>query len=274
MDKVEKPVVSIVILNYKRAGLVKQCIKGIVKLAAVPYEIIVVDNNSQDDIEKVVDQFYQVRLIKAKKNRGFAAGNNLGIKQAQGEFIMIINPDIAVLEGSIEAMVQFLEQHPEAGMVVPQLLNPDGSIQMSVMRFPTLLIPLYRRTWLERTKKGQSKLDWYLLREWDHQSIREIEWALGACMMVRRQALNEVGLMDERYFLYVEDTDWCRRFWQQGWKIYYLPSAKMVHYHARESAGKFLSKLNIVHLISWFKYFWKFRKDNTPSLIDKKASDQ
>ena len=269
MDKTnDKPLVSIIILNYKRAGLVRECVKGIVRFVEVPYEIIVVDNNSHDDIDQKISDFGNVKLIKATANRGFAAGNNLGIKQARSEFIMIVNPDIAVLEGAVEAMVSFLKENKSAGMVVPQLLNPDGQVQMSVMRFPNLLMPLYRRTPLGKTSFGQKKLDWYLMRDWDHQSVAEIDWALGACMMVRQEALVEVGLMDERYFLYVEDTDWCRRFWQAGWKIYYLPQAKMIHYHARESAGKIFSKLNLVHLLSWSKYFWKFRQTPLPKKSD------
>lgn len=258
MDSVR---LSIVILNYKTAGLVKQCLKGLKAMHSnFSYEIIVVDNNSQDNIKLILDKdFKDVKFIEAKRNKGFAAGNNLGIKQAQGRLIMILNPDIAVLEGSLNKMMEFLEAHDNVGMVVPKLLNPDRSLQYSTWRFPPLLMPIYRRTFLGKTKPAQKVLDWYLMKDKGHDKNQPIAWALGACMMIKREAIKDVGLFDERYFLYVEDTDWCRRFWLKGWQIYYVSDAKMIHYHMRESAERFFSKLNFIHLTSWLKYFWKFK---------------
>lgn len=253
---------SIVILNYRSAGLVKQCIKGIYQ-ARPPgdFEIIVVDNHSRDDMGRIVQEFFpEVVFVPLAKNVGFAAGNNAGIRRARGEYVMILNPDIAVLPGSLEKMTAFLDRHTRVGMVVPQLLNPDRSIQYSVMRFPTFFLPLYRRTFLGNVPKIKKILSWYLMNDWDHASDRAVEWALGACMMVRRAALDQVGLFDEQFFLYVEDTDWCRRFWEKGWKIFYLSGSRMVHYHMRESAERFFSRLNIIHIVSWLKYFWKYRK--------------
>lgn len=257
---------SIIILNYKTAGLVKYCLKGLYNLKFIfTYEVIVVDNNSGDNIEAILkNDFREVKFIPAAKNQGFAAGNNLGITQARGELIMLLNPDIAVLAGSVEKMMTFLDSHQAVGMVVPKLLNPDRSLQYSTWRFPTLLMPIYRRTFLGRTNKARQVLDWYLMKDKDHDIDQPIAWALGACMLVKRRAIEEVGLLDERYFLYVEDTDWCRRFWQAGWQVYYLAESKMVHYHMRESAEKFFSRLNFIHLTSWLKYFWKFK--NSPKI--------
>lgn len=257
---------SIIILNYHSAGLVKQCVRGIVNnITDINYEIIVVDNASHDNVIKLNTMFPQVKFIILEKNNGFAAGNNAGLKVAQGKYVLILNPDIAVLKGSIEKMVNFLNQNIEVGMAVPQLLNPDHSIQYSVMRFPKWWLPLFRRTFLGSSKKAKKWLAWYIMEDWDHTTSRRIDWALGACMMVRAEALMQVGLLDEKYFLYVEDTDWCRRFWQNNWKISYVADAQLIHYHMRESAEKFLSKLNFIHLISWFKYFWKFRNMHTTS---------
>lgn len=257
MAKVE---LSIVILNYRSTGLVKQCLKGIEKnLLHLSYEVIVVDNNSPDRLSNLPNLFKQVNFVFLDKNKGFAAGNNAGIKVAKGDYILILNPDIAVLAGSIEKMVEYLKQNKTAGMVVPQLLNPDKSIQYSVMRFPKWWLPLIRRTFLGKSKWAKKWQDWYLYKDWDHLTIRKVDWALGACLLIRREAIENIGLLDERYFLYVEDTDWCRRFWLHGWEIIYLPTAQLVHYHMRESAEKFFSKLNFIHFISWFKYFWKFK---------------
>jgi len=255
-----KTELSIIILNYQSAGLVRQCLRGIINnLTGLEYEIIVVDNASKQGLDNLPTLFSDVKFINLPNNKGFAAGNNAGIRQAKGEKILILNPDIAVLPQAIERMNNYLQSHKEVGMVVPQLLNPDRSIQYSVMRFPKWWLPLLRRTKLGNISWAKKWLDWYLYRDWDHQSNREVDWALGACLLIKRQALNDVGLLDERYFLYVEDTDWCRRFWQKNWRIVYLSDAKMVHYHMRESAEKFFSRLNFIHLMSWFKYFWKFK---------------
>ncbi len=257
MAKVE---LSIVILNYRSTGLVKQCLKGLQdNLSELNYEVIVVDNSSPDKLANLPTLFPKVKFIFLTKNRGFAAGNNAGLKVAQGDYILVLNPDIAVLAGSIESMLRYLKSNNSVGMVVPQLLNPDRSIQFSVMRFPKWWLPLLRRTFLGDLEWANKWLDWYLYQEWDHLSIKKVDWALGACLLVKREALDQVGLLDERYFLYVEDTDWCRRFWKNGWEIVYLPTAQLVHYHMRESAEKFFSKLNFIHFISWLKYFWKFK---------------
>ncbi len=258
MDKIK---LSIIILNYKSAGLVKQCLKGLGNLSLdFSYEIIVVDNNSHDNLEEMIIKNYpNVKFIRAKKNRGFASGNNFGLRKAVGDYLLILNPDIAVLEGSLQKMLAFLKHNEKIGMVVPQLLNPDRTIQNSVMRFPRFIIPVYRRTFLGKFTKPKKMLKWYLMKDWDHNSNRVIEWALGACMMVKREALEDVGYLDERYFLYVEDTDWCRRFWEKDWQINYVASARMIHYHMRESAENFFTKLNIIHILSWLKYFWKFK---------------
>lgn len=260
MDQIK---LSIIILNYRSAGLVKQCLKGIEKyLINISYEIIVVDNNSPDKLLNLPELFPQIKFILLSKNKGFAAGNNAGIKVAKGNFILILNPDIAVLPGSIEKMITYLLEHKKVGMVVPQLLNPDRTIQFSVMRFPKWWLPILRRTFLGNFTWAAKWLNWYLYKDWDHLTVKKVDWALGACLLVKREALLQVGLFDERYFLYVEDTDWCRRFWQKGWEIIYLPSAQLIHYHMRESAEKFFSKINFIHFISWLKYFWKFRKFN------------
>lgn len=253
---------SIIILNYRSAGLVKQCIRGIENnLKNINYEIIVVDNNSPDKLLNLPEIFPQVKFIFLSSNKGFAAGNNAGLVAAQGNFILLLNPDIAVLEGSIEKMVIYLRQNENVGMVVPQLLNPDKTIQFSVMRFPKWWLPILRRTFLGNSQWATKWLDWYLYKDWDHLTVKKIDWALGACLLVKREAIAKVGLLDQRYFLYVEDTDWCRRFWQNGWEIVYLPTAQLVHYHMRESAENFFSKINFIHFFSWLKYFWKFKGD-------------
>lgn len=271
MNQTTQLKVSIIILNYQTKGLLKQCLRGIRQSAiAMPHEVIVVDNHSQDSsVTMVQTHFPEVMLIEAKTNRGYAAGNNIGLRQARGEFVLIINPDIAIFSGAVEAMVGYLEHHTVVAMIGPKLINPDGSTQISCYRFPTPLIPIYRRTPLGRLPWARKPLRKYLMSDWDHASNKEVDWLLGACMLVRRSAIEKVGLMDERFFLYFEDIDWCRRFWKAGYEVHYLADVDLVHYHKRQSAespgftGVF-SWATRVHIASAIKYFGKYLGEGLP----------
>ena len=257
---------SIIILSYKQQGLVKQSLRGLRSLnIPLDHEIIVVDNNSQDGLaEMVKNEFMEVKLIEAGENRGYAAGNNLGIKKAQGKYILILNPDVTILSDAITKLFDFLEQNPRAGIVGPQIKNPDGSIQYSCSRFPDWRLPFFRRTFLSDTKKGRQWNSNYLMMDWDHRQNRQVDWLFGACLMVRQEAIDQVGLLDEGYFLYMEDLDWCRRFWEKNWQVWYLAETEVIHFHQRMSAegsllSSFFSKTARIHFTSWLRYYFKFK---------------
>lgn len=266
-----QPKVSIIILNYQTKGLLKQCLRGILQSQiSLPHEIIVVDNHSQDSsVTMVRTSFPQVTLIESPANRGYAAGNNIGIAQARGEYLLIVNPDIAIFKGAVETMVAYLEEHRDVALIGPKLINPDGSTQISAYRFPSLVIPIYRRTPLGRLPWARKPLRRYLMTDWDHSHNKPVDWVLGACMLVRRSALDKVGSMDERFFLYFEDIDWCRRFWKAGFAVHYLADVDLVHYHKRQSAespgfaGVF-SWATRVHIASAIKYFAKYLGEPLP----------
>lgn len=256
---------SFVILNYKTTGLLKQCLHGIEDCHfKFSHEIIVVDNHSHDHSQEMVQRhFPQVKYIASPKNVGFAAGNNIGIRASSGDYVMLVNADVAVFGDSVLTMLAYLDQHDHVGLVVPKLINPDGTTQMSCYRFPTFLVPIWRRTILRMLPNGRHILTRYMMTDWDHGDNRAIGWALGACFLIRRPALEQVGLLDERYFLYVEDVDYCRRMWARGWEIHYLASAEMVHYHQRMSANgsswwSVFSYPARIHIRSWLKYFIKY----------------
>lgn len=266
--------ISIVILNYKTRGLLKQCLKGIL-LQRLPfrYEIIVVDNNSGDGTDEMMrSEFRDVRFLQAGTNGGFAAGSNLGIRAASGRYLLVLNPDIAVLGNAIERMYHFMDANQKVGLCAPKLLNPDGSVQTSCREFPSILTILLRRSPLGSLPWAKKRLRKFLMLDWDHATNTPVDWVLGACMMVRRTALEKVGLMDERFFLYFEDVDWCRRFWQEGFPVYYLGAeAELVHYHQRLSAVNpgltgFLSYPTRVHMMSGIKYFSKYHEARRPAL--------
>jgi len=255
---------SIVILNYKTAGLVRQCLRGI--YAHPPsegFEVIVVDNASNDSCpEFVAREFPQAKLVKLDVNRGYAAGNNAGLKIAQGEYVLILNPDITVLKGNLDGLIKFMDANPKVGLAGPRLVNPDGSLQYSSYRWPSFWLPLFRRTSLGQLPVVNKLVHRYQMYDWDHAANQAVDWLLGACLIVRKSALDKVGLLDERYFLYVEDTDWCRRFWQAGFEVHYIAEVEFVHFHERLSAqaawGGVFNRVTWVHIASWLKYFLKW----------------
>lgn len=255
--------VSIIINNYKTRGLLKQCLKGIyANPPAVEFEVVVVDNNSGDgSVDLVRDMFPQVKLIASDQNLGHHKGNNLGINNSTGKYILILNTDIAIMDDAVDKMYRFMEEHPEAALVGPKLKNPDGSVQMSCMRFPELLTPFYRRTFLGKSKSAQEELKKYLMEDFDHNSTRTVDWILGACEMVRREAIEQVGGMDEDLFLYFGDVAWCKKFWLAGRPVYYFADCEIIHYHKRESAESGIrSKVFWIHIIDWIKYLLKYYK--------------
>ncbi len=277
---------SIVILNYKQKGLVKQCLKGIV--AAQPqlkYELIVVDNDSSDGSLEMVKKIFQpepdlinhqgilpiikpleippIKTIQAEANNGFAAGNNLGIKKASGKYVMILNPDIAIVPRALEKMLNFMAVKPDVGIIGPKLINPDGSVQYSCRRFPNFLMPIYRRTISGKLPFAKKAINDYLMKDLGHEKNEEVDWLFGACLLIKKSVLDKIGLFDERFFMYFEDLDLCRRAWQAGFKVVYLAEVEMVHYHQRLSAEKggvlgIFSKAGRIHTASGIKYFAKY----------------
>jgi GT2 family glycosyltransferase len=278
--------VSIIINNYKTRGLLKQCLKGIFSNPpSLNFEVVVIDNNSEDGSNELVREMFalpdgaeskqelsengvtgtieelskNVRLIVARANLGHHKGNNLGIKYSTGKYVLILNTDILFFDNAVEKMYRFMEENPKVALAGPKLKNPDGSIQMSCMRFPKLLTPFYRRTFLGRFKFAQAEVDQYLMHDFDHNSTIGVDWILGACEIVRREAIDKVGRMDEDLFLYFGDVAWCKNFWLNGYSVYYFNDCNIIHYHKRESAeGGIFSRTFRIHAKDWLKYLIKY----------------
>lgn len=261
--------ISIIIVNYKTRGLLKYCLKNILELnLPFDFEIIVVDNNSRDGSVEMVKLLYghksQIKLIESKENLGYSAGNNLGAKEAQGKYLLIFNSDIKPLASSIEKLYHFMEDHPEVGLAGPKLINADGSLQFSCFRFPKFLMPAYRRTPLGRLHFIRKKIDWYIMKDWDHNKTKLVDWLLGSALIVRGSSLEKVGLFDERFYLYFSDVDWARRFWLNNYQVYYVSESQMIHLHRRESADmdwfkSLFNRTTRIHIKEWLKYFWKYK---------------
>ena len=265
------PKVSFVTVNYKTPHFIRHLLGGI-EGAKLPfsYEYFVVDNNSADGTPELVsERFNWATPIASQENLGFGGGNNLGIKRAQGEYVILLNPDLTVFPGEIEAWIKWMDANPDVGISGPRVLNPDGSDQHSSYRFPKLLIPIYRRTFLGRTPWGKKAISSYLMQEMDRGREQDVDWVLGAAMCIRRSILEKVGHFDDRFFMYFEDADLCRRAWEAGHRVSYTPHARLVHYHKRESQTRYpwqalTNRVARIHILSGFKYFLKYRSKPNP----------
>lgn len=266
--------ISIIILNYKSASLTAQCVRSIERYApTVPYEILLVDHSPNESGELLKEQCPNAKIIPTERNRGYAAGNNQGIRAATGEYLVILNPDIQITEHSLMMLYETMERFPDIGILGPRLEHPDHTLQYSCLRFPDWKMPIMRRTFLQRTAAGRRYVSWYELRSWSHDETRDVDWIFGAAMMVRRKAVEDVGLLDENIFLYLEDVDWCRRFWEKRWRVVYEPRAVMIHAHRRASADRpsafgILDYPTRIHIRSFLYYMKKYRGKPLPHVMD------
>lgn len=260
---------SIIIVNYYSGLLTKACIQSVRRSCdRDDYEIFVVDNDSHDDSREILtSEVDDIKVKFTKKNLGYAKAVNMALNETSGEYIVLLNPDIIVLKDGINELLKFMDTHPQAGVVGGQLVNPNGSIQESAFRFYSPMTILYRRTFFRYLPWAKKHLDKIFMHDRDFTKEQKVDWILGACMCIRRSSLSVVGLMDERFFLYFEDMDWCRRFLENNLEVWYVPQARFAHYHKRESAQErgifaFFSPIARIHVSSGIKYFLKYGSKN------------
>jgi len=263
--------ISIVILNYKGKELTLNCLASIASAdfnygdRILSREIILVDNNSGDGVGEATIKLYpEIKFIQNPKNTGMGSGNNLGIRQAIGKYIVIMNPDTTASNEVFVKLYEYMELNDSVGVVGPKQYNSDGSEQDSCYRWPNFLIPIYRRTVIGKLAFAKKKVEDLLMKNFDRNRICEVNWLLGSFLFCRAEALRKIGLFDERYFLYLEDTDLCRSFWHYGFNVIYYPDVGITHNHDRATARvawyKFLAnKAAREHVSSWLKYFWKWK---------------
>lgn len=251
---------SVVIVGYNSLPELGDCLRSVHEAGSgLRLETIVVDNASSDGTADYVRREYaDVRLVANTRNLGYSAAVNQGMAEARAPYALVLNPDVVVGKGSLQRLVSFMDEHPDAGIAGAKLLNPDGSVQYSCRRFYTFWTLVLRRTPLGRLLGKGRTISSYLMFDYDHEESREVDWVIGACMIVRKEALADFGGMDERFFLYFEDVDWCYRVWQSGWKVYYVADAVMRHTYARESARPRLSRQLIIHGLSMFHFYEKW----------------
>jgi len=256
------PRLAVVIVSYNTRRMIRRCLQS---LQAFPphcsHAIWVVDNASRDGTVAMLRQeFPAVRLHANRRNLGYAAAVNQGLEAAGAEYTLVLNPDIVVRDGAVDQLVAFMDAHADAGLAAAKLLNTDGSLQYTCRSFYTPQTLLFRRTFLGKLFPRSRVIRRHLMLDYDHATPRAVDWVIGACMLVRRSAVEDVGGMDERFFLYFEDVDWCFRLGRQGWKVYYVPQAEMLHEHRRESAKPKLSRSFWAHLGSLLRFYEKWNR--------------
>jgi len=227
---------SIIIVNWNVKEYLEKCLESIPEIP--DYEIIVVDNASKDgSCEMVKAKFPKVKLIASEKNLGFAAGNNLGLKSATGDFLLFLNPDTIILADAIEKLLGFLISRPKAGAVAPRLVYPDKSLQPSCLSFPTLGAMFARTIFLEGIWPSNPITKKYLMKDFDYGHEAQIDQPMGACIMVKKEVLDKVGIFDEHNFMFFDEVDLCHRIKKAGFEIWFTPSAEIVH-HLSKSVNK------------------------------------
>lgn len=250
--------VSVVILTWNSREMVDTCLSSLaLGLGSSPFEVIVVDNGSSDDTLTVVrTQHPEVQVLSNPSNRGVAPARNQGIRAARGEYVVLLDDDTVVHAGAFDKLVAYMDAHADVGLCGPQLVDRDGRYQLSCRLFPTLPYKLLRRIPFSFARAMMRKVE---MADWDHATVREVDYVIGACQVIRRSILEQVGLLDERIFYGPEDVDLCLRLQHAGWRVVYHPGAVVEHHERRitRSALSAFSFLGRQHLRGLLYYFWK-----------------
>jgi GT2 family glycosyltransferase len=237
---------TIVIVSWNTRRLLDECLASLKREIEVTgskarlsfdfanTEVFVVDNASADGSPDMVASSYPwVRLVTNQENKGFAVANNQVLKIAQGQFVLLLNPDTQIIEGAIATLLDFLAENAKAGVVAPQLLNSDGTVQRSCRAFPSFSAMVVELLGLSRFLPTGSKLRQYKMLDWNHDDERQVDQPEGACLMIKQEVLKDIGFFDEEFFMLFEEVDWCYRAKEAGWQIWFTPKAKVVHHYGQ-----------------------------------------
>ena len=245
--------ISFIIVNWNTRNILIDCLNSIYKTVTdIDREIYVVDNNSTDGSQDAVrNGFPDVKLIESKTNTGFAHANNRALSVMQGRFAVLLNSDAVLQEGAIKSLLNFMDNTPGAGIAGVQLLNEDGSRQNSIDNFPSLETEILNKSILRLISP-----DKYPGKAGNYNTPIEVDSVIGACMMVRKKAIDEAGFLDEDYFIFLEETDWCFRMHEKGWKVYHVPDSRVLHLsgHSKKKAP---GESQIEYYKSLYKFFSK-----------------
>jgi len=264
--------IAISMVNTNENEEIKQCLDSFVKnedTEGLRVIFVFVDNNSKENLEETLKKFdIEYRIIHQEKNEGFGKSHNKALRSVDADYYFVLNPDTKFIEGQqiLKKMRSFLEENEHIYMLGPKIVYPDGSLQYSCYRFPTFKQPIYSRTKLGKRGKGKLIADHFMMKDFDHDRNMPVDWIMGSAMFLKKEVLEKVGAFDDRFWMYAEDSDWCRRLWGENMAVYYFADAHIEHLHRRSSAkvpgvlkALIKNKYARQHIKSWLKYFYKWR---------------
>lgn len=259
---------TLTICSWNTLTDLRACLQSLREAAdEASFEVIVIDNASHDGSpDMVAAEFPEFRLLRQSVNLGFTGGHNLAIRERRGEHVALLNSDTVIHPGAIRTLAAYLADHPEAGIIGPKLLNPDGTLQFSCRRFPNPVAAAFRNTFLGRLFPNNRFTREYLMQDWPHDLPREVDWLSGAAMFIRREVIERVGVLDDNLFMYCEDVDLCKRTWQAGFRVVYVPDAVVTH-AIGHSTSQVANKMIVRFHRSMFRYYRKHDLRESPVLL-------
>ncbi len=246
-------------MTWNTLPLLKTCLSSVEKNTTLKdYEIIIINNNSQDgtrDFLETIDN-NRYHFIFNSENRGVGPARNQGIEIANGEYILILDVDTIVTQNAIDRLVKYLDNNPECGIVAPRLTDINGSLQYTCRDFPTIVSKFLRRMTFKWAKEMLAKEEQLY---WDHNTVKEVDYVIGACQLIRKSVIKMVGLLDDNIFYGPEDIDYCLRVWQAGYKVVYNPEAVIIHDEQRITRRNMFTRIGWRHSKGLLYYFWKHK---------------
>jgi N-acetylglucosaminyl-diphospho-decaprenol L-rhamnosyltransferase len=262
----ERADLAVVVVNYNTGDYLARCLRSAFEAAGdARLEVVVVDNDSRDgSVERALEGNGRARLIRNGSNRGFAAAANQGIRATTAPFVLLLNPDAEIVAGTLGGFLKIARERPRAGVIGPVIKDPDGSVYPSARRIPSFGTAL-GHAFLSPFIPGNRFSRTYTMAEWDRRTERRVQWVSGSCCLLRREALEEVGLFDEGYWLYVEDVDLCTRLHGAGWEVRFCPELEVAHVGGISTAGS--KRMTLEHSRSIYRYFVKYRSAGWRALL-------
>jgi len=252
--------ISFIVVNWNTKDYLSKCLKSIYdNIGNINAEIILVDNGSTDGSDKLaIEQFQSIKLINNKNNLGFAKATNIGIVESKGRYICIINSDVVVLEGCIRRLLKYMENNRNIGIIGPKVLNPDMTLQFTCKEFPNLWNTFCRAVALDKLFPKSKVFGSFFMTYFNYNYIKKVDVLTGCFWMVRKRSIVDVGLLDERFFIYAEDKDWCKRFKDKNWDVIYFPEAKIIHFGGSSSSKapeRFYIEMYKANIKYWQKHY-------------------
>ena len=257
--------ISAIILTWNSAKFIEKCLKSLIAdahHANLKIEIFVVDGGSTDGTSEILAHLAQkvseLKVIELGKNLGTTVSRNIAIKESTGDYILILDSDTEILPGTLETLQQVLNNSPRSGIAAPRLLYSNGTIQPSCKRFPTIFLKAFKFVPIRMLQRLGERMELYPREIYDKKfkDILPVEYCISACWLVRREAMNAIGLLDEKFFYAPEDVDYCLRMWLGGWEVLYIPAAEVLHYTQRRSYKSL--QMAWIHAQGLIYYFWKY----------------